>query len=236
MATDRPATRASDRRRQAGFTLIEMLLALTLMAAVFAAIGGAVSFSGQAMRSGQEKIEDAEGLLLIHRLLRQSVSQSYALPADEEPDGPIAFEGTEDRLLLVASLPPYPAAAGLYEVEFEIESKAAESELWLRRGLYRPGDGNDDRSEPSERFLIYRGARNLAFSYYGSGEGASSDPEWQEVWDERARLPKLVRLTFDGRDDGAGGWPDIVVRPRSSPAAVCVQLSALPYCQQERQP
>ena len=163
----RARCRPARRRRSAGFTLLEALIALALTGVVFAILTSGVWFTGRALESSDTKIEEIESLLHSYRLLRQAVGRAYPLPSDDGRGDELLFEGTEHRLRLTALLPPYAQVAGVHDVEFRIEvDSGGTTELWLSQALHRPDHGAaGPAAGNNDKFLLYRGGRKLAFGY-----------------------------------------------------------------------
>lgn len=105
---------------ESGFTLLELLIALTLLAAITGILAGGLHLSVRAWEAGGERLEGrheaAESMNLIKRQLKGARNVSY-IPADGKGSKRIAFIGERESVTFVTSKPRFRSkreAAGLY--------------------------------------------------------------------------------------------------------------------------
>ena len=69
--------------------------------------------------------------------------------------------------------------------------------------------------------MLAEGIAELRFGYFGRDAGANAvdKPTWRDRWEDRQRLPLLVRV--DVKPQKGPAWPTLVVEPRRSPEAGC---------------
>jgi len=199
---------------QAGFTLTELLVALTILSLLMVLVAAGVSFVSDAGARGRQLAEGTETLARVQDLLRRSAAMSAAV--DVRPG--VAFEGTADRFTLVVTEPGLPGEIGLARRVFAIEHTAAGDRLDLRQ--FSLGG-----VEAADTALAETGMQ-LRFAYFGapSGDGAGT---WADRWPPGPVRPRLIRLTAGGtgRD-----WPDLVVALPVTLAAACVREPSPPGC------
>jgi general secretion pathway protein J len=201
----------SDGSAAAGFTLVEMLVAVTLLSLLSVALLVALRLGVHAERAGSERLEAEEGSAVGLSFVRAQLGDArVAVEIDEAGRPFVIFNGARDRVAFVAPLPPRVNLPGLHLIEIKAVRAARGAELVLRARPYRP-----PRLPPAdipERRLI-AGLGAAEFSYFGAAslnEPASWHREWHDTWS----LPTLVRLRVsDARGDAA---PDLVVAIRST--------------------
>jgi general secretion pathway protein J len=96
-----------------GFTLIEVVIALALVAALLAITLGGLRVGLEAWRHGDARAERLQRARSLTQLLVRSVGGAYPYrlaPAGSER-APLAFDGERDRLTFVTARPPIPLAA-----------------------------------------------------------------------------------------------------------------------------
>lgn len=116
-------------RNQRGFTLLELLIAMTLLAAITVILTAGFQISLRSWEAGRERMEGhydlTEGLGLIAGQLK-SARENYFVNGKNEKT--LAFNGESDKLLFVANAPRLKAlidADGFYlqRLSFDMEKK-----------------------------------------------------------------------------------------------------------------
>jgi general secretion pathway protein J len=214
--------RADRLRHEAGFTLLELLVALAIFGFVMAALAGGLGFSLKASRAGERLTDDTLAIARLDGLLRHDLERALRQRTASAPHAPLSFAGRAESLEFTLAAPSYPTAAGYYQVSFAVLSSAGGETLgYSRRASGEtpvPADA-DDR----ERALIERVAGRISFAYF---DGKA----WRDSWLDAEALPRLVRLRIaDGRSGGLL-WPDIIVRPAADADPECPDRSKAEAC------
>jgi len=208
-------------RGQAGFTLVEVVIALAVFGLLMAALAGGLGFSLKASRAGARLTETTLAMARLDDLLHREIGRALRLRVDGRPHAPLAFAGRADGLRFPISSPSYPTEAGLYEVRFEIAALAGRETLLYTRLPYAEGPVAD--ADDRARALLGDLAATIRFAYY---DGKA----WQDRWQDANALPRLVRLRISEPGSGALLWPDIVVRPEAEADAECPDPSKAAAC------
>ena len=178
----------------AGFSLIEMIVSLGLMALLLTALPGALRLGTRALGTAQDLDRTAArdaAIDMIERHLAQ------AMPIYEHhADGRlrIAFQGEPTSVIFLAPA-GQGATGGLYLWELKSTTAAdARNGVTLYLSVYRPGvAGQRSVQERQERLLLAE--TELAMRYFGAPT-ARSDPQWHESWSAGDKLPELVEVRF----------------------------------------
>ena len=195
--------------RQAGFTLLELMVAMALLALLALALGGGLRFGMQAWSRLDASLDRGESVALSQVLLRRTIEQAIPLPAGGPVAGALDFAGGETKLRFVAMLPARAAAPGLNEVTVALAPSEAGEALSLSWRPLAGGAGGDK--------ALLDGIAGGRFSYYGSPEpGRPAD--WQDSWTNARALPRLVALRLLFRDARIL-WPPLLIAPAASPDA-----------------
>lgn len=203
-------------RRARGFTLLEVLVALTLLAAglalAFAVLrsAGAIGARGEAMTERSETLRTAEGFL--RQRLTSALPISYS--QDAESGQPLRFSGDARHMSFVADLPDYLGRGGphLHRIDFTDDHR-----LVVSFALVQAGQVFEERS-PRPPEILADGLRALRFRYRGPDAQGRLGP-WQEEWTVRDRLPLMVEM--QAQDAQGRDWPELVVAlPQGSTAPV----------------
>jgi general secretion pathway protein J len=213
---------ASRSRCQAGFTLLEVVVALAILGLVMTALAGGLGFSLKASRAGERMTDDTLAIARLDGLLRHDLERALRLRTASSPHAPLAFTGSTESLAFTVAAPSYPTAAGLYQVSFAVLSSAGGETLSYSRRAAAETPAPEDADE-RPRALIEGTAARISFAYF---DGKA----WRDRWLDAEALPRLVRLRL--ADGGSGGllWPDIIVGPAAEADPECPDRSRAQAC------
>lgn len=210
-------------RRQAGFTLVELLLAVTLMGLLLALAYGGLSAASRASQSGQEVLADSSRLRVTHQFIRKQMNLmlplSFVGEGSEGGDAEdlVRFEGSTGRITYVGPMPGYLARGGPQVQQLAFVDGPDGLELQFSHAPllgYEP-DALLDR----EPVVLLSELQDGGFEFLLEDEEAESR-EWVSVWDEPALMPKAVRLDVQFGEDTLVQWPSLVASVRLDPSAV----------------
>jgi len=196
-------------QRGRGFSLIEVLLAISLVAMIMALAYGGFRASVRATHSGEMLIEQTNQLRISHQFVRRqlSLAQNLIMEEGEEEGIQVRFIGDQDYVRFVAPMPGYLSYGGAYVQELRIEPNGDGQALVYYYAMlngYEPGE-----IEATDGIVLIDQVGNGGFRYLGI------DPEdqstfWEEFWEETDQLPLAVSLEME-LDRGNGlFWPDLV--------------------------
>lgn len=198
--------RAPGRRGGRGFTLLEVILALSIVAAMLVITFGGLRVGLAAWQRGAHRAADLDHTRGLALLLERALEGAFPYRLDPgDGQGPrVLFEGQPDRLTLVTLSPPFPAAAS---VAFTALSLAGEVGGLTLRQQPLP---NRLALEALDPVLVDAETTAVRFRYLGEKLAA-----WQDRWDisKEKVLPRAVEITLV---TGAGG--------RLGPQAVTVPI------------
>lgn len=192
------STMAHGSKRDAGFTLIEMLVALTLLAMVLAIVPGALRTGKRALAVAAAAEQDSETALALSFIAER---MNEAMPIYDRGEGNqirIAFSGTSDSVRFVAPMPNGPFGGGIYRIELASRegSEASRRRLVLAAALFGQQKGGT-LSETQERDLV-PDLETLRFRYFG-GLARDDERAWRDDWVAAERLPELVEISLEAR-------------------------------------
>ena len=125
--------------RDAGFTVIELLISVVLLALILATTHSALRF-GQRSWEVAEEIEHVDHANAALKFIEQRLVQAMAL-YEREADGRlrVAFRGTAIKVSFIASTAVGPAGGGLYRFELgAAPNQSGGQSLNLSWVLYQP--------------------------------------------------------------------------------------------------
>lgn len=197
-------------RRHAGFTLLEVLLALVLFAFVMAGVWGALSGATRITHSSDALMIQGEQVQTTQRFIRTWLAAAQPQPYMAQGAGRAReFDGAATRLQYVGPLPMQAGHAGLYLQTLElVKQRAGDYSLELE---YLPYAGNQVTVGTPERHVLLRGLHGGAFEFFAAsmfGKPAA----WRSDWTAANGLPLAVRIHLDPAWRVRVGFPDMLVR------------------------
>lgn len=201
---------------QRGFTLIEMLVALSILALLATMMTGGLSFLARADETRVRRVTTLEGAVGAMGIVRQSIGQAQPLFRGRGEQARLQFEGSDRLLRFAGREPSFVPGPPLMAYQYALIDEGRHVRLELRRAPLRP-DVPDlavaDSGVPRVLLHLPAGSR---FSYFGPLR-ATDPSSWSGGWSGRRTLPEAVRL--------AGGsdpqWQDLVIRLAVDTPAVC---------------
>ncbi len=180
-----------------GFSLIELIVSIALLALILAGMPSALRLGFRALDAVQivdRNFANQAGLDFVeHR-----AGEAYAI-YDRGADGrlQIAFRGEADAVAFVAPATIGPEG-GLYWFELAAVQGPADAgretgiSLRLSWSSFRPSSRDRAPADRRER-QIASGISAFSLRYYGS-PSPRTPPEWMDVWISKERLPDLIEL------------------------------------------
>ncbi len=209
----------SDRRGAAGFALIELLVALSVLGLVAALLGSGLGLAGRlasgnsAARTATDAVANTQ-LILRERLLRlaplprliagNSVIEASGAPAEFRwmavPPGQRQPDSFETFRLLLA-----PGGTlmllSVSDLDNRVDIGAPTLAGWTPHPLLRNVEALD---------IAYFGPTRLV-----------ARRQWQALWNDRPQPPELIRIRVRFAAGDPRVWPDLVVRPRTTVNTAC---------------
>ncbi|HEX3535532.1 MAG TPA: prepilin-type N-terminal cleavage/methylation domain-containing protein [Stellaceae bacterium] len=187
------------RRRVAGFTLVELLVALALVGIVTLLLVqgiGLAALGFDRVSRGAERLDESRG---VDQVLRRTLGSAAAVHGN----GPgIGFSGDAVRVSFLSLVAD--SGAGLYRVDIALDVSSGERRLVVTRRLAAPG--GEPRAELS---ILARGVSRFRIAYFGVA-ALGEEPAWHDRWDGLGYLPNFMRIELDAA--GAPARPPLIVR------------------------
>ncbi|SDZ78177.1 general secretion pathway protein J [Thiothrix caldifontis] len=194
--------------RQRGFTLLEMLIAFSLVSLLFLALFASFNTIGRSWDAADTRMNKTEDMRLISDFLRRQLSQAMVVKIAGEKEAKVyAFEGTATSLRYAAPLQPLQHQGGVFLIELNIVAAKEGKKLEMLFAPYRPELTWDDAFTEAEPVLVFEGLQAAAFEYFGA-ETEGEDPDWTADWEDKPRYPDMLKLTLA---DQERAWPEMLV-------------------------
>lgn len=195
-------------RGQRGFTLLELLIAVTLLGVLAGLLYGGLRFGVRVWERGGEEADRIEELLQAQSTVIRLLASALAVPvADDNPRR--FFAASADAVRFLAPAPAAALAPGVYRIDLFADPGPAGTDLVLEWRLAAADEATRMNPEGAGRAVLVAAARDVRFFFLrpGSGEG------WVEQWDDDGRLPALVQLAITFAPDDRRTWPALIAAP-----------------------
>jgi len=204
-----------------GFTLVELTIALVLLALLAAVLFGSLNLAGTSVDRGEAKVDATSGMRLAQAFLRANLEQQHPLRMRKIAEFPLLFAGERDELRYAAPLPARVAGGGIWFYRVAVATDDARSPLVLERAIPDLNEARKPEFRDAERSVLAQDIAEIRIGYLGRDGDANdaSDPTWRDRWDDPQRLPLMIRI--DVRPKRGPAWPTLVVQPREAPEAGC---------------
>jgi len=208
-------------KRFDGFTLIELTVALVLLAILSAVLFGSLGLAGTSVDRGEAKADATSGMRLAQAFLRENLEGQHPLRMRKINEFPLLFSGDQNELRYTAPLPARVASGGIWFYRLAVLRDDARAPLVLERSLPDLNALQAPEFREPERSILAQDIASLKISYFGRdpGENESNAATWRDRWEDTQRLPLLIRIDIEPKRGPA--WPPLIVSPREAPEAGC---------------
>ena len=188
-------------RRDAGFTLIEVLAALVVFGFLIAGLAEGVRFGLSAYRLQADTIARNDDLDGTDRLLTALIGAIDPSASTDEP----SVVGSRSALAFTTTIPVRIGDPATDRADASLTVRDGALLLSLLPHYHAAPLGSADVGRPQVTTLA-TGLDHVAFAYWDPGAQS-----WAATW-RSSTPPALVRVTFAFRDPRRH-WPPLVVRP-----------------------
>ena len=192
------------RSRPRGFTLVEVVIALTIVATLLVVMFGSLRVGLTAWQRGDERAEVLERARSLNQIVTRSLGAAhpYVTSAEGGESPRLLFEGGPDRVAFVTATPPFPTTAPIAFTAVTLSRESGQVPgLAVRQKPLPNAKPFDPGVEPA---LLDGTVSDVRFRYL-----RESDRAWTESWDaaQEKALPMAVEVTLSIVHAGRSAQP-----------------------------
>ena len=195
--------------RSAGFTLVEVVVALTLVSVIMLGLMTALGTFANTSSRLERRAFESDDVRLVYAFLQQSLGAASARSRSRAEDSVQTtwFTGGEDHLEWLGMMPARHGVGGLYHLRLARDPEVARDGLVLE---YLPYTGDEYPPEwgRGAPHVLLEGATGFSIAYRRLGS-----LHWLRQWEDPLVLPGYVRLRISLKEMM---WPVLVVHVLAS--------------------
>lgn len=208
------------RNPSAGFTLVEVLVAVSLLSVLMVALGGAMRTMAQTEARIDKRTQQMDDLRVTTAFLQQVLGRVSArkTPAPHVPGGKqVLFRATPNSIEWVGIMPARHGLGGRYFFRLQPEDAGEQVALVLR---FAPWDAQapafPDWSQASARTLLPKLGQFAVSAQGRPTQNQALPPNWPKGWVAGWPVPDhLPERLHIGWSTAETTWPDLVISVRA---------------------
>lgn len=197
-------------QRQRGFTLLEILLVIMLLALLLAGAYGGISAAVRGMRAGEAAIERVDKVRTVQEFLRHQISRTLPFPFAQTQTVLDIFEGSSNFMRFVAPMPGYLSHGGAYVQTLELTSGEGGMQLVFTSSLLNGFSMDKSGSDEVSTVVLLDHIRDGKFAFRGLDK-QNNLMNWSNSWEDSSTTPLLVSIDLSLASGGQIDWPALTV-------------------------
>lgn len=200
------------RQTDGGYTLVELLASLVVLALIGSMIASGITTGRRVWEHADTSLAALDTVAGAQMVLRNRLETAFP---QTKYDGiaPYAyFDGAPSQVKFLA--PPEDAhkPAPLWRYSLNVDASgdlvlSSVSDLAVHNAL-------------PENVVLLRGVQSFDVAYFGAAP-PDNIPQWRPGWQSRPSLPQLVRIRVQFAQSDKRWWPDLIVKPVATVDSAC---------------
>jgi len=222
------ALRATSKfHRSGGFTLLEVLLSVMLLALLIAGAYSGIHAATNAMHAGEAAIDRTDRLRTAQEFLRHQLSRMLPLVwASNEANGQAyVFEGDDHSMRYVAPMPGYLSKGGPYVQTLELVRGSDGLQLQFTDAMLNGFEVEKAKNEKVEPVMLLDRIRSGRF-LYRTLDDQGNLADWSSSWPDPGVTPLAVRIELVMQPGVQVPWPVLDVPMMLNAGAVRTGMRA----------
>jgi general secretion pathway protein J len=207
-----------------GFTLIEVLIAMTLLSIMVVLLFSSLRICAQSWEQGENKISDVNEVAVVYNFFQRHLalaiplwndfavkdkadasSQSEAGTMMENEDKIFSFQGKKQSLQFVSIFPASAGRSGMQLFSVQLHDQDGEQVIKVILTPFFPVAEGEEWHR--EEVVLLKHVSGFALAYFGVDD--SGESSWQDEWLEKDVQPQLVKVSIGTTNNVF--WPEMII-------------------------
>ena len=190
-----------------GFTLIEVLIAMTLLSMMVVLLFSSLKICADSWEKGESKITEVNEIAVVYNFFQRHLSEVKPLWNDlSEEEKTFSFQGKAQSLQFVSAFPASAGRSGLQLFYIELQEEDNEQVIKVTLTPFFPVAEGEEWHKEEVSLIKHVSDFNLA--YFGSDD-EESEATWRNEWLDKGAQPRLVKISIGLENDIY--WPEMII-------------------------
>lgn len=178
--------RSTPRKGEAGFTLLELIISISMLVIIILIIGGAMRLGSRSVTAGEKKIETLERVRASLNLIDSQIQSITPLTYIEDAVKKFYFKGERDTLQFSSNYSVWMGQRG-----YVIAAYRVETDNYGKQTLYV--SENIVGIEAKRETKLIGASDGIYFDYFIK-ETTEEKGKWVEKWTDDNKIPEKIRM------------------------------------------
>ncbi|MGZ8193096.1 MAG: prepilin-type N-terminal cleavage/methylation domain-containing protein [Methylobacter sp.] len=192
-----------------GFTLIEVLIAMTLLSIMVVLLFTSLKICADSWEKGENKITEVNEVAVVYNFFHRHLTTARPLLNDFTTEGEaFSFQGKNRSLQFVSAFPASAGRSGLqmFSVELQEEDKDQVIKVAVTPFFSKAEDAEE---RPADEIVLIRHVSDFELAYFGADDDDYSESHWQDEWLEKKTQPRLIKIRIKLENEIF--WPEMII-------------------------
>jgi len=190
-----------------GFTLIEVLIAMTLLSIMMVLLFTSLKICANSWEKGESKITDVNEIAVVYNFFQRDLSVAKPLWNDfSAEEKTFSFQGSAQSLQFVSAFPASAGRSGLQLFSLNLLEEDNGQVINVTLTPFLPVA--EGKAWQKEEVTLIKHVSDFKLAYFGSDDGVS-EGSWSEEWLNKEVLPRLVKINI--KLENGIYWPDMII-------------------------
>ncbi len=201
-----------NRKNATGFTLIEVLIAMTLLSVMVALLFGSMKLCADSWQKGEAKIADVNDVAVVYQFFQHHLTTANPLWDDfSEENRTLAFQGHQQSLQFVSAFPASAKKSGLQLFSLKLMNEGDQNYIQVSIKPFFPIAKGEEWQV--EEVTLLNHVKDFSLSYFAIDE-MQPEGTWQDEWFNMETMPRLVKIKIEL--DNGNFWPEMIFEIKST--------------------
>jgi general secretion pathway protein J len=190
-----------------GFTLIEVLIAMTLLSIMVVLLFSSLKICADSWEKGESKITSVNEIAVVYNFFQRHLSVAKPLWNDLSGEEKIfSFQGKAQSLQFVSDFPASAGRSGLQLFSLELQQEDNDQVINVTLTPFVPAAEGEEWHK--EEVTLIKHVSEFTLAYFGSDDEVS-EGTWHDEWLDKSVQPRLVKINIKLENEIY--WPEMII-------------------------